>query len=462
VKELRRVLVANRGEIAVRLVCACRKLGIESLLVASEADLDSLAARLADRTICIGPPPARASYLNAEAIVHAAVASRCDAIHPGYGFLSENARFAELCEANGVTFVGPAAHTMRALGDKLQAREIARNCGVPLLPGSRRVNSAAEADALAAKIGYPVLFKASAGGGGRGMKVAGDTEALHAAFPTASAEALSAFGDPTLYVERFVARARHVEVQILGDGAGNVIHLGERDCSTQRRYQKIVEESPAPALAPHLREGVRAAAVALAREARYSSAGTVEFLVDPAGGKFYFLEVNTRIQVEHPVTEMVTGIDIVAEQLRIASGRGLSIDQSEVRMQGHAIEARINAESPSDGFRPSPGRITAWQAPAGDGIRVDTHCFPGYVVPPYYDSLLAKLIVVGRDREEAIEALQAALGSFVVEGVATTIPFLLRLLDEPAWREAAIHTRWAEELLQAEPTDPRVPSGALP
>jgi acetyl-CoA carboxylase biotin carboxylase subunit len=337
---------------------------------------------------------------------------------------------------------------MHNLGDKLRARALAKQCGIPLLPGSSRVESAVQAEDLVRDIGYPVLLKASAGGGGRGMKVATDAISLRSGFETATAEALASFGDGTLFLERFVPRARHVEVQILGDGEGGIIHLGERDCSVQRRYQKVIEEAPAPALAAELVQKIRDAAVRLANAAGYRSAGTVEFLVDPETARYYFLEVNTRIQVEHPVTEMVTGIDIVGEQLRIASGTGLSQRQDGVRFSGHAIEMRINAESPAHGFRPSPGRIAAWRPPVGSHIRLDTHCHEGYLVPPYYDSLLAKLIVTGCDRPTAIENARQALANFVIEGVQTTLPFLERVLAEAAFHNAAHHTRWAEELLQ--------------
>ena len=446
-KPVRRLLVANRGEIAVRILRACESLGIESVVIVSQADRDSLPARMAGRAICIGPAAARDSYLKIDSVVHAAIATGCDALHPGYGFLAEQPKLAQACEDNGVVFVGPRSETVHRMGNKLEARQIAEQCGVPLLPGSKSVESAARAVEIAQAIGYPVLLKAAAGGGGRGMKVAHDADAVLSGFETASAEARAAFGDATLYMERFVANARHVEVQVLGDRAGNVIHLGERDCSVQRRYQKIIEESPAPLIADDLRKRIRAAAVKLAREVGYESAGTLEFLVDAAAGEFYFLEMNTRIQVEHPVTEMVSGVDIVKEQIAIASGRPLSVAQSAVSITGHAIEARVNAESPAHGFRPSPGRLAEWAAPEGPGIRVDTHCYPGYLVPPYYDSLLAKVIAYGADREQAIERLSQALDQFVIRGVDTTIPFVRRLLGEPVFRAARMHTRWAEDVL---------------
>ncbi len=446
-KPVRRLLVANRGEIAVRILRACESLGIESVVIVSQADRDSLPARMAGRAICIGPAAARDSYLKIDSVVHAAIATGCDALHPGYGFLAEQPKLAKACEDNGVVFVGPRSETVHRMGNKLEARQIAEQCGVPLLPGSKSIESAARAVEIAQAIGYPVLLKAAAGGGGRGMKVAHDADAVRSGFETASAEARAAFGDATLYMERFVANARHVEVQVLGDRAGNVIHLGERDCSVQRRYQKIIEESPAPLIATELRDRIRAAAVKLAREVGYESAGTLEFLVDAAAGEFYFLEMNTRIQVEHPVTEMVSGVDIVKEQIAIASGRPLSVAQSTVSLTGHAIEARVNAESPAHGFRPSPGRLAEWVAPDGPGIRVDTHCYPGYLVPPYYDSLLAKVIAHGADREQAIERLSQALDQFVILGVDTTIPFVRRLLGEPVFRAGRMHTRWAEDVL---------------
>ncbi len=449
-KPLRRILVANRGEIAVRIVRACRKLGLEVYVVVSEADRSSMAAKLADRAICIGPPPSKDSYLSVNKVVHVAMASGCDALHPGYGFLSERAELAEACETNGIVFIGPQAASIRLMGNKLAARQFAEECGVPVLPGSLRVESAGHAATLAGAVGFPVLLKAAAGGGGRGMKVARDPTELKTAFETGSAEAQAAFGDPTLYMEHYIANARHIEVQVIGDHHGKVIHLGERDCSVQRRFQKIIEEAPAALLPPALRAEICASAVMLATAAGYRNAGTVEYIVDQDAGKFYFLEMNTRIQVEHPVTEMVTGIDIVCEQIGIASGAPLAIGQSDVQIRGHSIEVRVNAESPEQGFRPSPGRITRWDEPGGEGVRVDTHCQAGYLVPPFYDSMIGKLIVHSADRASAVAALRRAIDGFAVEGVQTTLPFLGRLIDTPAFVSGSINTRWAEKVLAEE------------
>jgi acetyl-CoA carboxylase biotin carboxylase subunit len=442
---LHRVLVANRGEIAVRVIRACHALGLEAVLAVSAADRDSLPARLADRAVCIGPPPPTRSYLRIEALVAAALGTGCDALHPGYGFLAENADLAEACTAYGLTFVGPRAESLRQMGNKLAARALARELGVPTAPGSRQARTLAEAAVAADAIGYPVLIKAAAGGGGRGIQVVPDAAALARTFPVAAAEARAAFGDDALYLERYVPRARHVEVQVLGDRFGQVVHLGERDCSLQRRYQKIVEEAPAAFVPEAVCAGMRAAAVRLAEHIGYESAGTVEFLYDQDTGAYYFLEMNTRIQVEHPVTELVVGLDLVQAQLRIADGQALPFMQADVRPRGHAIECRITAESADDGFRPSPGRITRWEAPAGPGIRVDTHCYAGYVVPPYYDSLLAKLIVYGADRAQALARLQDALARFVVVGVDTTLPFLRALVSDPEFVAGQVSTRWVED-----------------
>jgi acetyl-CoA carboxylase, biotin carboxylase subunit len=441
---VKRVLVANRGEIAVRVVRACRALGMESVVAVSDADRDSLAARLADRAVCIGPARPSASYLNSDALLATALGTGADAVHPGYGFLAENAAFAAACEAEGLTFVGPRSETVHAMGNKLAAREAARRSGVPLVPGTDSVASAADARAVAAAIGYPVLFKAAAGGGGRGIRIVHGPDDLEPAFRGAAAEAAAAFGDPTLYLERYVTTGRHIEVQVVGDTAGRVVHLGERDCSLQRRYQKVLEEAPAAAVPEHAREAIRRSAVLLAGAIGYRNAGTVEFLYDEERDEHYFLEMNTRIQVEHPVTEMVTGVDLVALQLRVAAGEPLPFAQDDVTITGHAIECRINAETPEEGFRPSPGRITRWQPPTGDGVRLDTHCFEGYVVPPFYDSLLGKLVVHGRDRAEALDRTRAALDGFVVEGVATTIPFHRWLLDQPDVVSGRFDTRWLE------------------
>ena len=419
---LRRVLVANRGEIAVRVLRTCQRLGIETVLAVSDADADSVPARLADHTIRIGPASAAESYLNTEAVVAAAVAAGADAIHPGYGFLSENPRLARACEAAGIVFIGPSADVLKAAGDKLAARNHAVAAGLPVLPGGLVTPAGAGTDAakLAERIGYPVLVKAAGGGGGRGLRVVHDPDRLAEAVTVASAEAQAAFSDPRVYLERYVSPARHVEVQLLGDGE-NVIHLGDRDCSVQRRYQKLIEEAPAPQLGETLRVGMRAAAVALGLHLKYQGLGTVEFLVDAERSAFWFLEVNARIQVEHPVTEAVTGLDLVAEQIAIAEGRGLRLAQAEVCLRGHAIECRINAEDPAAGFRPSPGTVTSAVFPAGPGIRVDTHIQAGSAVPPQYDSLLAKLIVSGASRAQALARLRGALARCELGGVATTV-----------------------------------------
>jgi acetyl-CoA carboxylase biotin carboxylase subunit len=445
---VKRVLVANRGEIAVRVVRACRALGLESVVAVSEADRDSLAARLADRAVCIGPAKATTSYLNGAALLATALGTGADAVHPGYGFLAENAAFAAACEKEGLTFVGPRSETVRDMGNKLAAREAARRAGVPLVPGTDQIRTAGDAVAVAAEIGYPVLFKAAAGGGGRGIRIVHSEAELEPAFRAAAMEAGAAFGDPTLYLERYVTTGRHIEVQVFGDGAGRVIHLGERDCSLQRRYQKVLEEAPASAVPEPARAAIRDSAVLLAGSIGYRNAGTVEFLYDEERGEHYFLEMNTRIQVEHPVTELVTGVDLVALQLQSAAGHPLPLSQEDVTFSGHAIECRVNAESPQDGFRPSPGRITRWRPPEGPGVRLDTHCHEGYVVPPFYDSLLAKLVVHGRDRDEALSRTRAALRDFEVEGVATTIPFHRWLLEQPDVRSGRFSTRWLESHLE--------------
>ena len=447
---LHRVLVANRGEIAVRIIRACRALGVETVVAVSEADRDSLAARLADRSVCIGPARSAASYLNVGAVVIAAAGSGCDAVHPGYGFLAENAALADACAQKGVTFIGPKPQTLREMGNKIQARALAARAGVPVVPGSADVADYERAAAVADDIGLPILLKAAAGGGGRGMQIVREPRQLRAAFETATAEARAAFGDGTLYVERLIANARHVEVQILGDRFGKALHMGERDCTLQRRHQKIVEEGPAALVAERLRGRIRQAAVDLAVGVGYENAGTVEFIVDQDREEFFFLEVNTRIQVEHPVTEALTGIDLVQEQLRVAAGEPLRLDQAQVRFSGHAIECRINAEAAHKDFRPSPGRISAWRQPEHQYVRVDTHCYPGYVVPPFYDSLLAKLIVVGSDRAQAVERMQRALGEFHIEGVETTVPFLRKLLARPEYISGRVNTRWVETVM-AEP-----------
>jgi acetyl-CoA carboxylase biotin carboxylase subunit len=443
-----RVLVANRGEIAVRIIKACQKLNIESVAAVSDADRESMAAQLANRAVCIGPARSSDSYLKVEALMAAAQGTGCDALHPGYGFLSERASLAQACADNNITFVGPSAENIVNMGDKLEARKIARAAGVPLVPGSDEARNPQDAARLAKEIGYPLLLKASAGGGGRGIKLVSSPSEIEGTFRIAAAEARAAFGNDTLYMERYVGNARHIEVQILGDRHGNVIHLGERDCSLQRRHQKIIEEAPAYAVPPELRAKICEAAATLARSIGYQSAGTIEFIYDNDTADYYFLEMNTRIQVEHPVTEMITGVDLVAQQLLIAQGQPLPFKQANIHFNGHAIECRINAESPQHGFRPCPGRITAWQAPSGDGIRLDTHCYTGYFVPPFYDSLLAKLIVHSAGRQAAAEQTSRALSNFQVSGIDTLIPFLQTIINNPDYRAGKVNTRWLEKKLE--------------
>ncbi len=444
-----RVLVANRGEIAVRVIKACQSLGIETVAAVSDADRESMAAQIANRAVCIGPPRSTDSYLKVENLIAAARGTGCDALHPGYGFLSERAALAQACADNKITFVGPSAENITQMGDKLEARKIARGAGVPLVPGSDHARTPTEAAMLAEQIGYPLLLKASAGGGGRGIKLVSNAREIEDTFRTAAAEARAAFGNDTLYMERYVGNARHIEVQILGDQHGNVIHLGERDCSLQRRHQKIIEEAPAYAVPAEVRTKICNAAASLARSIGYRSAGTIEFIYDNDTADFYFLEMNTRIQVEHPVTEMITGVDLVGQQLHIARGEPLPFKQSDIRCAGHAIECRINAESPQHGFRPCPGRITEWLAPQGEGIRLDTHCYAGYFVPPYYDSLLAKLIVHAGTRAEAADRTYAALENFHVSGIDTLIPFLKTVIADAEYRRGAVNTQWLEKKLEA-------------
>ena len=446
-----RVLVANRGEIAVRVIRACRALGVQTVLAASAADVSTLPASMADKVLCIGPAPATASYLSVETMVEAALGSGCDAIHPGYGFLSEQPELAQACRDSGLVFIGPGPVQIRAMGDKLAARQAVVELGIPIVPGSELIHDLPGAEEVANDVGYPVLLKAAAGGGGKGMKAVHRPDDLATVYREAAAEAQSAFGDSRLYLESYIANARHIEVQVLADGHGNCLHLYERDCSVQRRYQKLIEESPAPGLSDELREQLCEAALRIAEAIRYENAGTVEFILDRDRDSFYFLEMNTRIQVEHPVTEMTTGLDLVQEQIRVAQGERLGFSQAQVAPTGHAIECRINAERPEHDFRPSPGRITRWEPPEGPGIRVDSHCYEGYVVPPYYDSLLAKLIVRGDTRMEAIARLQRALSGFRVEGVDTTIPFHASLVERAEFITAGstrtrtgINTGWLE------------------
>ncbi len=448
--QIRRILVANRGEIAARVIRTCRTLGIETVLAASEADRDSVPARLADRTLCIGPARPSDSYLKVGTIVQAALGAGADAIHPGYGFLSENASLARLCEENGVTFIGPTAAQIEAVGDKLRARSEAQSADVPVVPGGA-VDSLDAALSLADRIGTPILVKAVGGGGGRGMKRVDRLEDLPHMLELAASEAGAAFGDARVYLECFVTRGRHVEVQVLGDGAGNVIHLGERDCSVQRRYQKVLEETPAPGLSVEFRNRLHEAALRFARRLSYRGAGTVEFLVDTERDSFYFLEMNARIQVEHPVTEAVTGVDLVAEQIAIASGAGLRLVQSDVRPQGCAIECRVNAEDPSRDFQPSPGVVFDVDWPAGPGIRVDTHIAAGSRVPPFYDSLMAKVIVHAEDRKAALERMQRAIAGTRVDGVATNLAFHTAVLGDREFQTGGVDTGFLARLLERSP-----------
>lgn len=441
---IRKVLIANRGEIALRVIRACMELGIKTVAVYSEADRDSLHAWLADEDVCIGGPRPAESYLDPRRIISAAVITNADAIHPGYGFLAENADFADICEEHGITFIGPTPEQIRAMGDKAEAKRLMQEAGVPTVPGSDGVvDDLDEARKIAKDIGYPVMIKATAGGGGKGMRIAYDEADLVKKFEMARAEAKAAFGDPGVYIEKFIQNPRHIEVQLLGDGRGNVVHLGERDCTIQRRHQKLVEESPSPVVDEELRRRLGEAAVKGAKKINYRGAGTIEFLVD-RDKNFYFMEMNTRIQVEHPVTEMVTHIDLIKEQIRIAMGEPLRFRQEDIRFLGHAIEARINAEDPYNDFAPSPGKITSFHPPGGLGVRVDTHVYAGYVVPPYYDSMLAKLIVWGETRDEAIARMRRALREFIIEGVKTTIPFHQKVMEDARFISGEFDTSFLE------------------
>jgi acetyl-CoA carboxylase biotin carboxylase subunit len=444
---IRTLFVANRGEIAVRIIHAAQALGIRTVQAVSAADREMLAARMADAVAEIGPPHAAKSYLNKEAVVAAAVASGADALHPGYGFLSENAAFAAMVESAGIVFVGPSPETIRAMGDKAMARAIATRAGVPTIPGSKgRLEDAGAARRAAEEIGYPLMIKAAAGGGGRGIRAAETPAELDALVLQASAEALAAFGDGGLYLERFVPRARHIEVQVLGDGE-NAIHLYERECSLQRRRQKVWEEAPAICLSPERRQALCQSAARLAKSVGYRGAGTLEYLYDDTTGDFYFIEMNTRIQVEHPVTEAVTGVDLVQSMLRIAGEEPLPYRQSDIAVRGSAVEVRINAEDPANGFLPSPGRVTSFRAPEGEGVRFDTMLYEGYVVPPFYDSLLGKLIVSADTREESLNRLRTALQDLSIGGLATTRGLHLALLDDEDIRDGSVHTRWLEDWL---------------
>ena len=445
----KKVLIANRGEIALRVIRACQELGVATVAVYSEADAESLHVRFADEDVCIGPARSAESYLNTPRILAAAEITGAEAIHPGYGFLAENAEFAEFCTLTGFTFIGPSAGQIRAMGDKAVARRTMIEANVPVVLGSEGVVTGVEdAVRLAESIGYPVLIKASAGGGGKGMRVAEAAESLPRCFEAASNEAASAFGDPAVYLERYIDRPRHVEIQVFGDTHGRIVHLGERDCSVQRRHQKLVEEAPSPAVTPELRAEMGEVAVRAAEAIGYIGAGTVEFLLD-SEGSYFFIEMNTRIQVEHPVTEVTTGFDLVKEQIRVAAGKPLSFPHEPVVLRGHALEFRVNAEDPGRGFQPSPGQVTTFHPPGGPGVRLDTHVYAGYRVPPYYDSLLAKLIVSGETREEALVRAKYALGSFVVEGIPTTIGFLGELVRHPDFRRGAIDTHFVGRVLEA-------------
>ena len=440
----KKILIANRGEIALRVIRACKELDVETVAVFSEADRECLHVRFADDDVCIGPPPSRLSYLRIPSVIAATEIAGAEAIHPGYGFLAESAAFAETCAASDVVFIGPTAEQIRLMGDKASARKLAQELKIPVVPGSQgAIDDADEAAKIAAEIGYPVIIKAAAGGGGKGMRVASDAEAFSQSFRLARNEALAAFNSSEVYVEKYLDRPRHVEIQILGDKSGNVMHLGERDCSVQRRHQKLIEESPSPGIDDGLRGKLGEAAVKLAANIGYVGAGTVEFLVD-ADKSFYFMEMNTRIQVEHPVTEMVTGFDLVKEQIRVCAGEPLSLSMQGNQLRGHSIECRVNAEDPFKNFQPCPGTIVTYHPPGGPGVRVDTHIYAGYTVPPYYDSLLAKVIVHGGTRAEALSRMIHALDSFIVEGVKTTIPFLRQVLQHPAFVSGNVDTKLLE------------------
>ena len=443
--DIGKILIANRGEIALRILRSCRELGISTVAVYSTVDRNALHVQLADEAVCVGDSPSSKSYLNVPNILAAATSRGVDAIHPGYGFLAENDRFAEICRDHGIVFVGPSPHAIRSMGDKATAKSTMQKVGVPTVPGSDGLLAGPEeANSLALEMGYPVMIKATAGGGGRGMRLVDSSDQMENLFKAAQGEAEAAFGNAGLYMEKFIDRPRHVEVQVLSDRHGNVIHLGERDCSIQRRHQKLLEESPSPALDPDLRIRMGRAAVDAARSINYEGAGTVEFLLDRLGN-FYFMEMNTRIQVEHPVTEMVTGIDLIAEQLRIAGGESISVKQEDISLNGHAIECRINAEDAKHNFRPAPGRITGWLPPGGPGVRVDSHVYTGYDIPPFYDSLIGKLIVWGHDRDAALKRMRRALNECAITGIPTTIEFHLELLERKEFIHGDVHTKFVEK-----------------
>jgi acetyl-CoA carboxylase biotin carboxylase subunit len=442
-----KILIANRGEIALRILRTCEEMGIATVAVHSTIDRHALHVQLADEAVCIGEPPSSKSYLNIPNIIAAALTRNATALHPGYGFLAENARFAEICADHQISFIGPTPEAIRAMGDKSTAKETMQRSGVPTVPGSDGLlTSERQAQAIARKIGYPVMIKATAGGGGRGMRFVHEESELPRLFQAAQGEAEAAFGNSGVYLEKFVVRPRHIEFQILADSYGNVIHLGERDCSIQRRHQKLLEEAPSPALTPELREKMGTAAVMAAKSINYVGAGTVEFLLD-ASGAFYFMEMNTRIQVEHPVTEMITGLDLIAEQIRVAQGEKLQLTQDQVTLKGHAIECRINAEDPEHNFRPQPGRISGYLPPGGPGVRMDSHVYTDYEIPPYYDSLIGKLIVWGPNRDAAIKRMKRALRECAITGVPTTIGFHQKILETPAFLEGEVYTNFVEQMM---------------
>ncbi|HUI31548.1 MAG TPA: acetyl-CoA carboxylase biotin carboxylase subunit [Candidatus Acidoferrales bacterium] len=437
-----KILIANRGEIALRVIRSCKELGIKSVAIYSEADRDALHVRFADEAVCIGPPPSRESYLNIPRIIAAAEITNADAIHPGYGFLAENAQFSEICQSSGIKFIGPKPEMITAMGDKASAKETMRKAGVPVVPGSDgTIEDIKKAKEVADGIGYPVIIKATAGGGGKGMRLAWQPDEFERQFQMAQTEAEAAFGNKSVYIEKYVEEPRHIEIQVLGDRHGEVIHLGERECSIQRRHQKLIEESPSPVVDAELRERMGAAAVKGAKSVRYEGAGTIEFLIDK-NKNFYFMEMNTRIQVEHPVTEQVTGFDLVKEQINIAAGARVS--KKKLKQVGHAIECRINAEDPYKDFRPNPGVITGFHTPGGYGVRIDSHAYVGYMIPPYYDSLIAKLITFASNREEAIDRMSRALEEFIVEGVATTIPFHMKVMKDERFRKGEFDTHFLD------------------
>ena len=446
----KKVLIANRGEIALRIIRACKELGIVTVAVFSEADKDSLHVRFADEALCIGPPESIKSYLNIPRIISSAEVTNADALHPGYGFLAENPEFADVCESCGIRLIGPSSSVMSKMGDKIAARNAMQKVGIPVVPGSENaVGSFEEAATIAEKIGYSVIVKAAAGGGGKGMRLASDRKGLESGFRMAQAEAMAAFGDQRLYIEKYLSKPRHIEFQILADGDGNVLHFGERECSIQRRHQKLLEEAPSVAIDERRRKKIGELVIEGAKSVGYDSAGTMEFLME-SKSNMYFMEMNARIQVEHPVTEMVTGVDLIKEQIRVASGEKLSLKQENIKLAGHAIECRINAEDPEKGFIPSPGKVLAFHVPGGPGIRVDTHVYAGYEIPPFYDSMLAKLIAFGHTRTEAITRLRRGLSEFVIEGVKTTIPFHQRIIENEEFLQGNIHTSFVDVLLSKE------------